>query len=138
MQLTTILIISYAAHYIADHLVQTDAVVAHKVEPGWRGWLWATRHGAEHFALTLAMLYLDVLTSSSRWDWTAALAGAGFIAVTHTVIDRRWPTRWVLRVTRSPKFAEMTTPLHGMYLGDQSLHMLALFIGSLIAAHLWT
>ena len=42
----------------------------------------------------------------------------------------------VLRVTRSPNFAEQTSPVCGMYVADQALHWLSLLVSALLLATL--
>jgi len=65
-----------------------------------------------------------------------ALAGLGFSAATHAVIDRRWLVRAILHAARAPKFAAAATPVCGMYAADQALHKLALLGSALLIAML--
>jgi hypothetical protein len=62
------------------------------------------------------------------------VAGLGFSAATHGLLDRRWPVRAVLHLTRSAKFAEAQSPVCGMYTADQALHQLALLGSALLVA----
>ena len=64
------------------------------------------------------------------------LAGLGFSAFTHGLLDRRWPVRVILRASRSPKFAETTAPVCGMYTADQALHHLAPPVSAVLIARL--
>ena len=76
---------------------------------------------------TLGLLGLPV----TAWG---VIAGLGFSAATHGLLDRRWPVRAVLRWTRSTKFAEAQSPVCGLYTADQALHRLALLGSSLLVA----
>lgn len=137
MDFATVLTCFFIAHYTADYLLQTDRTATHKAEPGWTGWAWNLRHGAEHVAAAVLLPgAVWLATGQLGWSWTAILAGAGFIGGTHMFIDRRWPVRWVLRHTGSPQFAELTAPVHGMTLADQALHLIVLLPASLLVTGL--
>lgn len=144
------------AHTLADHVIQTDHQAAHKAS-SWR----AMAGHVGGYTLTavgfLAVLWFAV---DVRPDWRWALAGLAFSAATHAFIDRRWPVLWLLRATRSPKFAASRIvqvehevdalgrahtsgvptsvtargllPLHGPYLADQALHWVCLFVSALL------
>lgn len=128
-----------AGHQVADHVLgQTDRQAVGKALPGWEGW----RHNLEHVALYHAVLFgmlsitIQVLELPvSLWG---KLAGLAFSAVTHAVIDRRWPVRWLLDHTGSAPFARLGTEtpsmvgLNGMYLADQALHYGCLWVAALL------
>ena len=76
---------------------------------------------------TAAVLRLPLST-------TGVIAAIAFSAVTHGLLDLRWPVRALLRATGSPRFAEATTPVCGMYAADQALHRLALLVSALFIA----
>lgn len=121
----------FAAHHIGDHTSQTDADANRKANPGRHGWAAMARHLATYHAgmvLALwALLLIDVPLTT-----TGVLAGVGFSVVTHGFIDRRWPVRWLLHRTGSAAFADRQTPICGMYLADQSLHVGCLFVAALL------
>jgi hypothetical protein len=64
------------------------------------------------------------------------VAGLGFSAVTHAILDRRWPVRWILQHVGAPEFADLKTPICGMYLADQALHYGCLWVAALLIAAL--
>jgi hypothetical protein len=108
----------YAAHTVADHVVQTDHQAAAKAS----SWQAMAGHVGGYQA-TQAAAVLGVLRATGlRASGRGLLAGMLLSAATHAFLDRRWPVRAVLRATRSPNFADMVTPLHGQYLADQALH----------------
>jgi hypothetical protein len=109
------------AHDLADHVVQTDRQANGKAGPGWAGARAMAGHvGGYHLVQLLALLALRLLGVRPSWRRTAAAVSVS--AGTHALLDRRWPVQAILRATRSPGFAGMTTPLHGGYLADQALH----------------
>lgn len=125
----------YAAHQVADHVFgQTDKQAACKAGSGWAGWRALAGHVVAYHVVLVVMLAAAV--AALRLDVTTAglVAGVVFSAVTHAVLDRRWPVRWILQVTRSPEFAERMSPICGMYLADQSLHVFCLWISALLIA----
>jgi hypothetical protein len=123
-------------HQIGDHVLQSDRQAAEKAAPGPAGLRAMAGHlAAYHLALgvvlvvTAAVLRLPL----SGWGIAAALLVS---AASHAVLDRRRLVRAVLRATRSPKFAEQTSPVCGMYVADQALHWLSLLVAALLAAAL--
>jgi hypothetical protein len=98
-----------AGHLLGDFVTQTDWQAVNK-EASWRADLGHVL--TYHF--TMAVLVLPV------WhDWRAAW----FLAIsagTHALVDRRWPTRLVLRSTGSKDFA---TVFWGVIATDQALHL---------------
>lgn len=67
-------------------------------------------------ATLLALVWLFIPLPLSV---TGLAAGFAWSVVTHAVLDRRWPVRWLLQHTGSPDFAELRTAgLNGMYLAD--------------------
>lgn len=108
----------YAAHTVADHVVQTDHQAARKAE-SWR----AMAGHVGGYQLTQAAAVAAILRLTGlRASGPGLVAGSLLSAVTHAFLDRRWPVRAILRATRSPSFADMVSPLHGQYLADQALH----------------
>jgi hypothetical protein len=125
----------FAGHHIGDHVAQTDWQAKTKARPDRVSRATSWRAMAGHIltyhlcvgAALAALLLVDV-----RFTWPGVVAGLGFSAVTHAFLDRRWPVRWLLEHTGSKAFAESTTPLHGVYLSDQSLHLACLFVSALL------
>jgi hypothetical protein len=120
----------YASHMVADHIVQTDRQAQGKTAD--KGWMWPmighlggywTSQAVALFALRIAGVHI------SPW---ATLVGLIFSVATHGFIDRRRPVRWLLEHTGSADFAARTTPICGMYLADQALHIGCLFVAALI------
>lgn len=119
-----------AAHTIGDHIAQTDHQAAQKAE-SWRA---MGGHVASYQAIQVLTAGAVLGLTGLRCPWRAVLTGAVFSAVTHAVLDRRWPVQEVLRRTGSPRFAEMVTPVNGMYQADQALHHGCLLIAALLMA----
>jgi Protein of unknown function (DUF3307) len=114
-----------AGHLLGDWVVQSDWQARNKT----RSWAALTAHVASYHLIVGVLLLIPVL----RDDWPAgkALAVLTVSAITHAVIDRRWPVRALLRATCSPGFA---TVQWGVIAVDQALHlsilaMLALLLG---------
>lgn len=121
----------FAAHHIGDHVAQTDWQAKYKVEPGRLGWLAMAGHLATYHACMVAAL-VGLAAVGVPLTAGGCAAGLAFSALSHGFIDRRWPVRWLLERTGSRAFAASTTPLHGGYLADQSLHIGCLFVASLM------
>lgn len=120
----------WAAHNVGDHVAQTDHQAAHKASD----WAAMAGHvGGYQAVQSLAAGAVLRATGLQRNPWTA-LAGAVFSAGSHAFIDRRWPVRWLLERTGSPKFAQMLAPVNGPYQADQALHHGCLLIAALIMA----
>lgn len=130
----TVLPALLVAHNVGDHIVQTDDQAAHKATRGVGGWRAMAGHVGGYTATSAAALAATSAVTGVRPSWRATALGLAFSAATHALIDRRWPVTAVLRATRSPRFAEMTGPLHGPYLADQALHHGCLLIAALIIA----
>jgi hypothetical protein len=124
------------AHQVGDHVLQSDRQAHHKSGHG----LAAVRSMAGHLlGYHLAMGIVLVATAAVLGLPLTArgvAAGLAFSAVTHALLDRRWPVRAILRMTGSTMFAESTTPVCGMYVADQALHKLALLVSALLIARL--
>lgn len=120
----------WSAHNVGDHVAQTDHQAKHKAHD-WRA---MTGHIAGYQgAQAVAVSAVSALTGlrCNRWG---LLAGTVISAGTHAFIDRRWPVRALLRATGSPEFAEMRTPVFGMYQADQALHHGCLLVAALVMA----
>jgi hypothetical protein len=126
------------AHQVGDHVIQSDRQAADKADARRIGRAAATRAMAGHLlgyhlcALVILIGTALVLRLPLR-PGGVALA-IGFSAVTHALLDLRWPVRALLRATGAPRFAAATTPVCGLYAADQALHRLALLISALLLA----
>jgi hypothetical protein len=126
-----VLAMLWAAHDLADHVVQTDHQAAHKAAPGRAGWSAMAGHVGSYTAVqVLALAALRPLGVRPSLRRTAA--AVGFSASTHALLDRRWLVRAVLTAAGAPKFAAMTTPVCGGYQADQALHHAALTVSALL------
>lgn len=121
----TLFVALLVGHLVGDWLVQTDQQAADKTSADRRvAWPAMGRHVVGYHAAMAAVL-LPVF-----WHPTAA-AILVVSAATHALIDRRWPTRALMRATRSPQFAEQTW---GVVVVDQALHLSVLALLALWAA----
>lgn len=118
------------AHNLGDHLAQTDHQAAKKS----KSWTAMAGHVGSYQATQAAALAVVAAATGRRLRWQRVLLGGVFSAVTHAFLDRRWPVQRALKLTASPNFAEMTTPLNGMYLADQALHHGCLLVTALLIA----
>ncbi|MEW2475527.1 DUF3307 domain-containing protein [Micromonospora gifhornensis] len=122
------------AHQFADHIVQTDSDASHKADAGWTGWRHLLVHVATYHLTVVAMLAATLALLDLPVSALGLTAGMAFSAITHALLDRRWPVRLILRLTGSAAFADRQTPVCGMYLADQSLHYACLWISALLIA----
>ena len=120
-----VFLVLLAGHLLGDWVAQTDWQATTKT----RSWAALTAHVGSYHLVMGTLLLLPVLRDG--WPAWKALAALTVSAVTHAVIDRRWPVRALLRAAGSPGFA---TVEWGVIAVDQALHlfilaMLALFLG---------
>lgn len=125
-----------AAHQVADHIVQTDTDANAKAAPGLNGWRHLLIHVSTYHATALVMLLITAVALGVPFTGTGLVAGLGFSALTHAILDRRWPVRWILEHTGSAAFADRMSPICGMYLADQALHYGCLWVAALLIARL--
>jgi hypothetical protein len=118
----------WAAHDLGDHIVQTDHQAADKAT-SWRA---MTGHIAGYTATQIGALAAIRTLLGVRPSFRRVAAAVLFSAATHAIIDRRWPVKALLRATRSPRFAEMLTPICGPYQADQALHHGCLLVSALV------
>lgn len=108
-----------AGHMLGDWVVQTDWQAANKMT-SWRA---NQAHVATYHLTLLAALNYPLW---GRWPspvrWLAAFVLSWAL---HSLIDRRWPVRWLMRATGSAAFAETTL---GILTVDQSLHVATLAV----------
>lgn len=126
------LLVLLVAHEVGDHVVQTDHQAAGKTA--------SIRAMAGHLLGYHLVVAATLLATAALLDlpltFLGLSAGLAFSAATHAFLDLRWPVRAILRATRSPAFAEATSPVCGMYAADQALHKLALLVCALLIAGL--
>ena len=121
------------AHNVADHVFgQNDYQAANKMKPGRSGWSALLQHVFAYHIIMAVMWLFTMLTFDLSVSLLGFITALLFSAVTHAILDRRWPVRWILEKTGSPEFAKMQTPLNGMYCADQALHELALWISVIL------
>ena len=123
-------------HQVGDHVAQTDRQAEYKSAGGWTGVRALAGHLTGYHLTTFGVLAVTAYTLDLPLSAAGVAAGLAFSVVTHAVLDLRYPVRQILRLTRSPAFAEQTTPVSGMYVADQALHWLALLISALMIARL--
>ncbi|MEV5820413.1 DUF3307 domain-containing protein [Micromonospora haikouensis] len=124
-----------AGHQVADHVFgQSDKQAAHKAAPGWDGWRHLLGHVVAYHLVVAVMLTIAIVALDLPVTVVGIVAGLGFSAVSHAILDRRWPVRWLLIHTGSPDFADRQAPICGMYLADQSLHAACLWVSALLVA----
>lgn len=126
-----------AAHHVGDFLLQTDHQAARKPcsedrlaecseAESWRCLAAhvASYHAAQVVGLVVANRALGLKLRPSR-----VLAGVVFSAVTHAVIDRRWPVRLWMDNTGSHDFRVKAGG--GMHV-DQTMHHACLWASALV------
>ncbi|MDG6101608.1 DUF3307 domain-containing protein [Dactylosporangium aurantiacum] len=123
-------------HSLGDHVAQTDRQASHKAGPGGAGWRALAGHLLTYHLTITAALLLTCAALRLPLSPAGVAAGVAFSAVTHGLLDRRWPVRAVLRATGSPQFADTTSPVCGMYVADQALHQASLLVAALLVAGL--
>jgi hypothetical protein len=121
----TVFLVLLAGHLLGDWVAQTDWQATTKT----RSWAALTAHVASYHLLMGLLLLIPILRDG--WPAGKALAALAASAITHAVIDRRWPVRALLRASGSPGFA---TVEWGVIAVDQALHlfilaMLAVLLG---------
>lgn len=125
-----------AAHYPADHIVQTPGDAAHKGAPDrsqlaagvhpWTGWAACARHVATYTGTQAGVLFLATFVAPITTP--GALAALAVSASSHAVIDRRWLVRAIVDARGCHNWREAP------YLIDQSLHIFAMAIAAGLAA----
>jgi hypothetical protein len=123
-------------HALGDHIAQTDRQAEGKAGPGRAGLTAMAGHLLGYHLTAGTVLVATMLVLGLPLSPAGVGAGLAFSALTHGVLDRRWPVRAILRATRSPRFAETSSPVCGMYAADQALHHGALLVSALLVAAL--
>lgn len=101
-------------HLIGDWIVQTDWQSANKTT-SWK----ANQQHMLGYHLTLAAFCAFAMPAT----WVAVIVGVSW--ATHSLIDRRWPVKRLMQLTRSGPFSETT---FGVIAVDQALHLSILLI----------
>jgi hypothetical protein len=115
----TVFLVLLAGHLLGDWVAQTDWQATTKT----RSWAALTAHVASYHLLMGLLLLIPILRDG--WPAGKALAALAASAITHAVIDRRWPVRALMRAAGSPGFA---TVEWGVIVVDQALHLFILVI----------
>ena len=87
----------FVGHSLGDHIAQTDRQATLKAEPGATGWRALFGHLLSYHVTVAAVLLLTALALRLPLSPLGVVAGLAFSAVTHGLLDRRWPVRAVLR-----------------------------------------
>jgi Protein of unknown function (DUF3307) len=122
---TSVFLLLLAAHLVGDWVAQTDWQATNKT----CSWAALAAHVASYHLVMGLLLLLPILRDG--WPAGKGLAALTVSAVTHAVIDRRWPVRALMRAAGSSGFATIEW---GVIAVDQALHlfilaMLALLLG---------
>jgi hypothetical protein len=121
-------------HSFADHLLQTDHQAEHKAGKGKQAWKALLGHVFSYHVLQIFMLLAVIALFNLPVTLLGFSLAVLFSAVTHGFIDKRWPIRKYLEATGSLQFAQMVTPINGMYVSDQAAHEGCLWISALFIA----
>lgn len=122
----------YAAHQVADHWVQTQHQADMKGGKGWAGRLACAAHVATYTVTALVFLLVMTQVTGVVLHPVPVAVGLAVSAVTHYVVDRRTPLRWM--AARLGKDEYWLVHGGGSYALDQSWHVGWLFVAALIAA----
>ena len=123
-------------HQLGDHVVQTDRQAVNKSAAGRAGITALLRHLLGYHLTAAVVLVGTATVLGLPLSVAGVAAGIAFSAATHGFLDRRWPVRKLLQATGSPAFADLTSPVCGMYVADQALHQGALLVSALLVAAL--
>jgi Protein of unknown function (DUF3307) len=123
--MAAVFLVLFAGHLLGDWVVQNDWQATNKT----RSWAALTAHVASYHLIVGVLLLIPVLRDGLPAG--RALAVLTVSAITHAVLDRRWPVRALMRAAGRPGFA---TVQWGVIAVDQALHliilaMLALLLG---------
>ncbi len=131
-----VLLAALVGHQLGDHVVQTDRQATEKATPGRRGLSALAGHLVGYHAVVVALVAVTALALRLPLSPVGCAAALALSVGSHALLDRRWPVRAVLRATGSPRFAETTSPVCGMYVADQALHWLVLLLAALLVVAL--
>jgi hypothetical protein len=131
-----VLLAALVGHQLGDHVAQTDRQAAEKAGRGRRAATALAGHLFGYHAVVVAVVAGTVVALGLPLSPAGGGAALALSVVSHALLDRRWPVRAVLRATGSPRFAETTSPVCGMYVADQALHWLTLLLCALLMVRL--
>ncbi len=125
MTTTIVFLVLFSSHLVGDWVTQSDWQATNKT----RSWAALAAHVGRYHLVMGLLLGVPVLRDG--WPAWKALVILGVSAVTHAVIDRRWPVRALLRAVGSQGLATLEW---GVIAVDQALHlsilaMLAVLLG---------
>ena len=118
-----VFLVLLAGHLVGDWMVQNDWQATNKT----RSWAALTAHVASYHLIVGLLLLIPILRDG--WPAAKAVAALAVSAMTHAVIDRRWPVRALMRAAGSPGFA---TVEWGVIAVDQALHLFILAMLALL------
>jgi hypothetical protein len=125
MMTAIVFLVLLAGHLLGDWVAQNDWQATNKT----RSWAALTAHVASYHLLMGLLLLIPLLRDG--WPAGKALAALAVSALTHAVIDRRWPVRALMRAAGSPGFAAVEW---GVIAVDQALHLFILAILAVLLA----
>lgn len=97
-------------HNLADHVLgQTDRQAAGKSGPGAAGWGACLAHVGLYHVVLAGLMGVAWWALPLHLTWPGLAAGFGWSAVTHALLDRRWPVRWILERTGSGPFSRLAS-----------------------------
>jgi hypothetical protein len=118
-----VFLVLLAGHLLGDWVAQTDWQATNKTH----SWAALTAHVASYHLLMGLLLLILILRDG--WPAEKALTALTVSALTHALIDQRWPVRALMRAAGSPGFA---TVEWGVIAGDQALHLFILAMLALL------
>ncbi|MBV2364285.1 DUF3307 domain-containing protein [Streptomonospora nanhaiensis] len=127
-----------AAHHVGDFMASTDTQAERKPCQSDRAvecseaesWRALAGHVASYHAVQVAALVAADRALGLRLSPRRVAAGVALSAVTHAVIDRRWPVRLWLDHTGSTGFKKHGGAMHV----DQAMHHVCLWAAALVIA----
>lgn len=152
--LAAVLAIHEAMHPLCDHVVQRSADAMAKGRGGpdasaaerRAARAACVRHVASYSIVQVAALTAVTRALGVRLPWSAITAGTAVNAVTHYVIDLRWPLRKIMAwcgkagylehavVTRRGGLVEDTGPGTALYECDQATHRACSVLAAVVTA----
>ncbi|MEU0236709.1 hypothetical protein ABZ234_03395 [Nocardiopsis sp. NPDC006198] len=126
------------AHHVGDYMLQTDVQSARKGARSDRleecseaeSWTALAGHVASYHVAQVAALVVADRALGLKLRPGRVAAGVAISAVTHAVIDRRWPVREWMDRAGARKFREHGGAAHV----DQAMHRVSLFASALVIA----
>lgn len=124
--MNSLLALVLVGHFVGDWIVQTDSQAMNKMKGGIKGYSALFAHVWTYTITMFIFVSACFVERGGFWAYHAGLYWLlGISAVTHAVIDLRWPVRWLMRVTGSPNFSKVEW---GVIATDQALHLSILLL----------